>query len=547
VALREIRIATVPRLSPWLLPVVVLLACAAAVAASLGLGDESQTNLMLFAAWSAAVALVFALALRLPLRIAGKRYRAALWNALLAGIAVIVAFLANVAVFRHDVHLDLSREAGNTPPPQLAAAVEGLKTDISLTYLYNNADENALKATELLTIAGRQNRHLHVRTADLDKEPAMARRLGVRSYNTAVIEAEDRRVVVENTVDVAQMAYAVLRVLKKRVDVICFVTGHGEGFSDTSAHVHYSHVETLKGHNSPGSGDVLTGEPDGLDRLQLAVTTLGYAVRAIVPATMTAVPPDCALVADIGPRRAYAPGEATLLSAYLAGGGRLLLAVGPEYPIAPELAGLLGRLGLASDQAVVIDPLNHYASDDDKVAVPYYPPHPITSRVALTIFADARPITVTHPPASIATSVLVSSSNDSYLRPLPTDAQETPPTPEAGTRSAPRGPAILAVALEGRWPEDAASLDRPFRLVLVGNSNFVSNSYFPYVSNGDLAVGIVRWLAGDEAIPAVKPQRLSLEQIDLTARQMRDIFVIVELMLPLSVALLGGIVWWRRR
>jgi len=28
---------------------------------------------------------------------------------------------------------------------------------------------------------------------------------------------------------------------------------------------------------------------------------------------------------------------------------------------------------------------------------------------------------------------------------------------------------------------------------------------------------------------------------------MRDIFVLVELVLPLSVVLLGGIVWWRRR
>ncbi len=539
------------RLSPWLPPLAASLACAAVVVGvvvgSLGHGDERQTNIVLFAAWGAAVTLVFALALRLPLRIAGPRYRAALWNALLAGVAFAVAFLANVAVFRHDVHLDLSREASNTPPPQLEATVEGLMTDISLTYLYNNADENALKATELLTVAGRQNRHLHVRAVDLDKEPAMARRLGVRTYNTAVIEAEDRRVVVENTVDLGQMAYAVLRVLKKRVDVICFVTGHGEGFSETPAHVHYSHVETLKGHNVPGSGDVLVGEPDGLDRLQLAVTTLGYVARAIVPATMRAVPPECALVADIGPRHAYAPGEAALLSAYLAGGGRLLLAIDPEYPIAPELAGLLGQLGLAADRAVVIDPLNHYASDDDKVAVPYYPPHPITSRVALTIFADARPISVARPPASITASVLVSSSNDSYLRPLPLAAEEAQPSAAADASGAKRGPAVLAVALEGRWPEAPAGQDRPFRLVLVGNSNFATNSYFPYVSNGDLAVGIVRWLAGDEAIPAVKPQRLSLEQIDLTARQMRDIFVLVELVLPLSVVLLGGIVWWRRR
>ena len=74
----------------------------------------------------------------------------------------------------------------------------------------------------------------------------------------------------------------------------------------------------------PGAGDLLQGETDGLDRLQLALTTLGYTVRAIAPATLSAIPPDCSVVAEIGPRRAYAPGEAALLSDYLARGGRLL-------------------------------------------------------------------------------------------------------------------------------------------------------------------------------------------------------------------------------
>src|SRR5579863_6037748 len=213
--------------------------------------DADQTNILFFVAWCAAMVALFALALRLPLRGAGPRYRAALWNALLTASAVALALAANVAVFRHDVHFDVSREASNTPPQQLEAVVSGLQSDIALTYLYNSADEHALKAADLLTIASRQNRHLHFHAIDLDKDPAVARRLGVRAYNTAVIEAEDRRAVVENTVDLAQIAYAALRVLKKRTDTLCFITGHGEGFSPTPAHVHYSHVETLKGHDTP--------------------------------------------------------------------------------------------------------------------------------------------------------------------------------------------------------------------------------------------------------------------------------------------------------
>jgi hypothetical protein len=528
------------------------LAGAGLVLGALGAGlrwDARLSNLLLFAAWLAAMLLLLALALHLPARIAGPRYRAALWNGLLAAAAIVITYAANVAVFRHDVHLDLSREGVNTPPPALESVVEGLKSDIRLTYFYNNADDNAVGARELLAIAARQNAHFQFRAVDLDKEPATARRLGVRAYNTAVLEAEDRRLVVENTVDLGQIAYAALRVLKQRVDVICFVTGHGEPFSPAPPHFHYSHVETLKGHDVPGSGDILVGPPDGLDRLQLALTTLGYVTRPVVPATLPAIAPDCAVVAEIGPRSGFAPGEARLLSNYLAGGGRLLLMIDPAFPVEPELAGLLGRLGLAADPAVVIDPLNHSGSDATKVAVPYYPPHPITDRVAMTIFPEARPIRLGSAPAGIAADVVVASSSDSYLRSLPEATEGGQPTLPDAAEASPsrRNPAVLAVAVQGRWPDAPAGQGKPFRLVLVGNSNFATNAYFPSVSNGDLAVGIIRWLAGDEAMPRVKPQSFSQEQIELTSRQMRGIFVLVELVLPLSVIAFGGIVWWRRR
>ena len=102
--------------------------------------------------------------------------------------------------------------------------------------------------------------------------------------------------------------------------------------------------------------------------------------------------------------------------------------------------------------------------------------------------------------------------------------------------------------MEGRWPDAPADQTKPFRLVLVGNSNFATNSYFPYVSNGDLAVEMVRWLADDETRPAAKPQSFSpVEQITLTREDMRTIFIAVELVLPMSVILLGGVVLWRRR
>ena len=230
---------------------------------------------------------------------------------------------ANVALYRHDVHFDATREGLNTPPQQLTDVVDQLRSPLSLTYFYNAGDPNALAVRDMIEIAAHNHPLLAFRAIDLDKEPGLARDIGVHSYNTAVLQAGDRKVLVENVTDAARLGYAALRVLRQRAETICFVTGHGETFRPMPGHYHFSHVETLRGHDTPGAGDVLVAEPEQLDRLQLALNEIGFEMRALVTATASAIPSDCTVVAEIGPRTALAAGEADLLADYLKSGGRL--------------------------------------------------------------------------------------------------------------------------------------------------------------------------------------------------------------------------------
>ncbi len=507
---------------------------------------EDTANSLLFAAWSLALLALFMLALRLPLRGSGSSLSAWLTTALVAAAALAIVIAANVALFRHDEHFDVSREGRNTPPAQLTTVVDNLRAPLSLTYFYNAGDPNALVAKELIEIAAHGHPLFVFRAIDLDKEPGLARDVGVRAYNTAVLEAGGRKVLVENTTDAARFAYAALRVLKERVETVCFITGHGETFRPTQAHFHYSHVETLRGHDVPGAGDVLVGEPEQLDRLQLALGEIGYELRGIVTASATAIASDCTVVADIGPRTAFTAGEADLLVKYLAGGGRLLLLLDPLFPVGSDLEKhLLGAVGLAAEPAIVIDPLNHFRTDPDKVAVPYYPPHQITERIALTVFPQARPLQLVPPPEGVRTTILAASSQDSYRRPASAGGTALASADQAAPDAEDRGAQVLAVAVEGVWP--GATPDKHFRLVVAGTSKFASNEYFPYVSNGELSVAMLRWLAADETTPGVKPQTYQLPEIVLTSRQMRDVFIALEVLLPLSTMLCGVLVWWRRR
>ena len=50
----------------------------------------------------------------------------------------------------------------------------------------------------------------------------------------------------------------------------------------------------------------------------------------------------------------------------------------------------------------------------------------------------------------------------------------------------------LAIAAEGRWP--GVPPGKPFRLVAIGDGDFASNSFFPYMSNSDFALAALAWL-----------------------------------------------------
>jgi ABC-2 type transport system permease protein len=517
------------------------------------------TNLLLFGAWVAALAFLFILGLRVPVQMRFGRYASFAVNSFFVLLAIALTLLANMALYYRDVHFDLTREGTYTAPEQAQTVIRGLRRDVSFIYFYHDDDPQALHAKDLLQTLARSNEHFHVRVIDPDTEPALAHRYGVTFYNTAVVEVDGRRVTAENTTDLKQMTFAVIRALKQEIKTICFIVGHGEPFEPGGIQFHYTHTETLHAHDVQGGGDILEGRNSGFDRFYLALTNLGYKPEQIELAKVPTIGSRCSVVVDGGPRSPYAPQESRVLSDYMAAGGRALLMYDPDSPLEPSFAAALERIGIRLPAATIIDPTDHYATDPEKVAIPYYPPHPITEQLALTFFPGARPITIVGAPDGVKLESLFASTRDSYLR---AETGALPAQSEAGAQTArlgvvetaagqaqnePRlGQRTIAVSASGRWPGTPVGT-QPFRLVVVGDSDFATNAYFALASNSTLAVSMIRWLAGDESAPAVKPETYAEPQIVMTNYQMKVTFAVVEIFLPLSVILVGALVWWRRR
>jgi len=502
-------------------------------------------NSLWFVGWLASVLLLFGLGVRLPLQPRLRRFAAAAYTMGVIAAAVAIAALANVALALHDAHFDLTRERVFTPSRQAEQVVDSLDQQVKLTYFYQAQDPAGKRARDMVEVLGRRNPLLRVRTVDPDKQPTVAETFGVRIYNAAVLEADGRRVQVMGT-DENQIALGILRVLRRRVVTICFIEGHNEYPIDNFEF--HTHFEGLAGHSHGESGSaVVLMRGHGAGRMRRALETVGYDVRKIVPATLPAIPAECAAVVDLNPRTTYLPGESEALSAYLASGGAALLAYDLGFVIEARLAAALRRLGLVVDQDVVVDPLDHYSTDPEVVAIPVYEDHPITRQLPLAFFPGIRSITMTAPPPGVTLAPLFRSSVQSYTRVIRTVAEREPadgaPTNPAAARA---GRHVLAAAAEGTWPGATAG-GKPFRLVLIGDGDFASNSFLPYMANADLAVSIVRWLVREEHAPSVALRIPVPPLVLLTKRQMQQIFVFVEVLLPLAVVLCGTVVWWRRR
>jgi gliding motility-associatede transport system auxiliary component len=503
-------------------------------------------NTVWFAGWLIALAVLFGLGLRLPLQPRLGRLPALGYLAGIVGATLALTALANVALVLHDAHFDLTREGVFTPSPQAENVIDRLRQDVKLTYFYQAQDQAGRRAKDMVEVLARRNAHLRVRTVDPDKQPTVADTYGVRIYNAAVLETDGRRIQVMST-DENQIALGILRLLRERVTTVCFLEGHNEYPMDNFEF--HTHFEGVAGHShGEGASALVQMRFHGVGRMRRALESFGYDVRKILPATLTAIPADCAALIDANPRTTYLPGESDLLVRYLAQGGAAFLMYDLGFVVEAHLAAALREIGVVVEQDVVIDPLDHYSTDPEVVAVPVYERHPITRDLALTFFPGIRSVALLPPPPGVTSTPLFRSSAESYTHEVQTvaarqpDREATAPPPPAG----PAGRRTLAAALEGTWPGAAAGA-KPFRLVVIGDGDFASNSFFPYMANSDLGLATVRWLVREEQTPAVAVRMPVPPLVLLTKRQMQHIFLVIEVLLPLSVALAGAVVWWSRR
>ena len=170
------------------------------------------------------------------------------------------------------------------------------------------------------------NGKLTWKSVDPDREPGLARRYGVESYGTIVLETKAKS---EKVLDAEEekLTNGLVKVTREGKRVVYVVQGHGEA-------------------------EVANTERPGFSEAKSAMEKSNYEVKPLVLAREGKVPADAVVVILPGPRNDLFPPELEALDTYIGRGGKVLAMVNPfqneglkkylvKYGFLPELLGRL--------------------------------------------------------------------------------------------------------------------------------------------------------------------------------------------------------------
>ena len=452
---------------------------------------------------------------------------------LLPALALGVAAVAvNQWALDHPKRWDLTSAGVYSIGPQTRRVLDELQQPVAVTFFYDLRSKEMNDARALLEQYAAQNRAFTVRSFDPALAPAEARRQQVQFAGTAVFESAGRRVVVNGGSE-ADFTNGLIRVTATGDQRVCFTDGHVEADPQSlKSHDHFE-GDMGSGHShSSGGRQLVVHERHGMGMARDALQTLGYGVRVVSLVAGPNALAGCTVVVIAGPQQAFVAAEVEQLQAYAAAGGRLIALVDPF--VDSGLAPLFADFGLKLEPRLVLDDQSHYWTDPATPAVSTYPRHKITRNLPLTFF----------PGAASLVPLPGKRSGEVRLTPLVQtgDAARSEPIPPA-TGKADTGLQTLAVLASKKL--DAA--DKRAELVLVGDVDFATNSFFHVLGNGALFLNAVSYLADQQRLIDITPRQYELPRVQLTNGQMRATFILSTVLLPLTALALSVFVWWRRR
>ena len=465
------------------------------------------------------------------------------WQRIAIVLSMVIASVAFIGISHYfanssTLRWDVTKDKQHTLSKNTIDYISGLTVNVELTALYVGMPPKYLQ--DLFKEYERVSAGL-ISTQIIDpiENIAYAAKFG------NVLSAKERKVIVQSgssrkDVDFSKEALseeeltnAIARASRSPRQVY-FLTGHGE----------YSLAST---------------ESTGLATFKQLLADNNIASKPLMLGIAQRIPEDCDVLIIAGPHTELTKPEETLIVDYLKAGGDALFLIEhtlvstPDKPLTleqqlqnPSLNSILNQWGLNVQTDIVVDLTNHVGDDIGSPATKNYQQHKaLTEGLDYTFYVRPRSI-----------RVLDNRRSTIKLAPIVSTASTEKSWAETNRSLAIRfdqgidtlGPVPISyVALEngGKGTIDGSS-QSDTRLIVFTDADFLSNVYIDQYSNAQMGLNIVNWLAELDYQVFVSAKEISVERLELTSKQKRQVVVLLFL-LPFFFAVAGIVVWLKSK
>jgi len=460
------------------------------------------------------------------------------------GITLFIVFgilaAVNYLSFRHYKRWDVTQTQMHTLSDKTEKLLQSLKKPVRITAFYQPTHPLYKKVKDLLKeFADKGGEKLQIEFIDPDKDLAraqiLAQKYKVDVLNTLVLSQNEKT----KQISASKLAEyektgqalgespklkffkaeealfnALLEITQEKQSKVYFLTGHGEKDSQSSSQ---EGSATLKRF---------------LDQNNILSDTLILLGKQNIPA-------DADLLILAGPTKKVTQNEIKLLQKYINEGGKVWLLLDPlaESGMTP----FLDSIGVFSENKVVVDPSSGlpYISAAN-LFISQYTPHPIVKSMkgVATLFVLTRPVKPAAVPAKDwAVFPLAFTSPQGWG-----ESKIINPVYEYNEGEDLLGPVSVGVAVQ---PKKGASVKG--RVVVLGDSEFITNTQLQNVGNRDLVYNVIQWLLKEEEFVSVAPKKGDSIELHLNQDEASRLFWISMVWIPFMGLSFGGILWWRRK
>ena len=355
-----------------------------------------------------------------------------------------------------------------------------------------------------------------------DTAPDLVRKMKVSNYGEIVVEYEGRN---EHITQLKEqtLTNTLQRLLRQGERRLLFVSGHGERKPDGQANFDWN---------------------DFAAKLKIkGITT------ELLKLNETPSIPNVAAIVIASPQTDLLPGEVNIIIEYVKRGGNLLWVQEPGTSLL-GLEPLADFFGINFYPGTIVDPTAQMMNikDPSFSLITSYPSHAITRDFQyISIFPKAVGI-VHHEVKDNWLAV-------PFLQTVARSWSETGLLKGAVDYNADKdfvGPLTIGLALT-RKEEDKKDVtsekqkSQQQRIVILGDGDFLSNTYLGNQGNLNIGHNIINWISNDDSfilIPSSSAVDSQINISDLTGAIIGLLFLIV---LPLGLLISGTLIWYKRR